>query len=49
MKSINCPEWERENTKDNVVINGGLESGDKVVTTRLELMFEGMKVELSDG
>ena len=34
---------------DNVVINGGLESGDKVVTTRLELMFEGMKVELSDG
>jgi RND family efflux transporter MFP subunit len=33
---------------DNVVINGGLESGDKVVTTRLELMFEGMKVELSD-
>lgn len=34
---------------DNVVITGGLESGDKVVTTRLELMFEGMKVELSDG
>lgn len=33
---------------DNVVINSGLESGDQVVTTRLELMFEGMKVELSD-
>ncbi|CAA0078779.1 Multidrug resistance protein MdtA [Halioglobus japonicus] len=34
---------------DTVVINGGLEPGDKVVTTRLELMFEGMKVELADG
>jgi len=34
---------------DNVVINSGLESGDQVVTTRLELMFEGMKVEISDG
>jgi RND family efflux transporter MFP subunit len=34
---------------DTVVINQGLASGDKVVTTRLELMFEGMKVELSDG
>ena len=33
----------------SVVINGGLEAGDLVVTTRLDLMFEGMKVELSDG
>ena len=32
-----------------VVINGGLDAGDLVVTTRLDLMFEGMKVELSDG
>jgi len=34
---------------NSVVINGGLENGDQVVTTRLELMFEGMKVELIDG
>jgi hypothetical protein len=34
---------------DSVVINSGLDSGDLVVTTRMELMFEGMKVELSDG
>jgi RND family efflux transporter MFP subunit len=34
---------------DTVVINSGLENGDLVVTTRLELMFEGMKVERSDG
>jgi multidrug efflux pump subunit AcrA (membrane-fusion protein) len=34
---------------NTVVINGGLRTGDKVVTTRLELMFEGMKVELSDA
>ena len=34
---------------DSVVINGGLETGDRVVTTRLELMFEGMKVEPSNG
>lgn len=34
---------------NTVVINGGLKTGDQVVTTRLELMFEGMKVELSDG
>lgn len=34
---------------DTVVINGGLESGDRVITTRLELMFEGMKVELANG
>jgi RND family efflux transporter MFP subunit len=33
---------------DSVVINGGLEAGDQVVTTRLELMFEGMKVEPID-
>ena len=32
-----------------VVINEGLEAGDLVVTTRLDLMFEGMKVELNDG
>jgi RND family efflux transporter MFP subunit len=32
-----------------VVINGGLDPGDRVVSTRLDLMFEGMKVELSDG
>jgi multidrug efflux pump subunit AcrA (membrane-fusion protein) len=30
---------------DSVVINGGLEPGDEVVSTRLELMFDGMKVE----
>lgn len=34
---------------DTVVINGGLEPGDQVVTTRLDLMFEGMKVELANG
>jgi len=34
---------------DTVVINSGLETGDQVVATRLELMFEGMKVERSDG
>lgn len=34
---------------NTVVINGGLKTGDQVVTTRLELMFEGMKVELSDA
>jgi RND family efflux transporter MFP subunit len=34
---------------NSVVINGGLKTGDQVVTTRLELMFEGMKVELSDA
>jgi RND family efflux transporter MFP subunit len=34
---------------DTVVINGGLRTGDQVVTTRLELMFEGMKVELGDA
>jgi RND family efflux transporter MFP subunit len=32
---------------DTVVINGGLDSGDLVVITRLELMFEGMKVQRS--
>ncbi|MCB1691011.1 MAG: efflux RND transporter periplasmic adaptor subunit [Halioglobus sp.] len=32
----------------SVVVNGGLEPGDKVVTTRLDLMFEGMKVEPGD-
>lgn len=32
-----------------VVINGGLAPGDLVVSTRLDLMFEGMKVELSNG
>lgn len=34
---------------NTVVINGGLRTGDQVVTTRLELMFEGMKVELGDA
>lgn len=34
---------------DSVVINGGLEAGDRVVTTRLEVMFTGMKVEPIDG
>jgi RND family efflux transporter MFP subunit len=34
---------------NTVIINGGLRTGDQVVTTRLELMFEGMKVELSDA
>ncbi len=33
----------------SVVINDGLETGDRVVSTRLDMMFEGMKVELSDG
>jgi RND family efflux transporter MFP subunit len=30
---------------NSVVINAGLDEGDQVVTTRLEVMFEGMKVE----
>lgn len=34
---------------NTVVINGGLQTGDKVVATRLELMFEGMKVERVDA
>jgi len=34
---------------DSVVVNGGLENGDVVVTSRLEVMFEGMKVERSDA
>ncbi|MEZ5503257.1 MAG: efflux RND transporter periplasmic adaptor subunit [Halioglobus sp.] len=34
---------------NNVVINGGLETGDLVVTTRLDVMFQGMKVERQDG
>ena len=34
---------------NTVVVNGGLQTGDQVVTTRLELMFEGMKVEPSDA
>lgn len=34
---------------NTVVINGGLQTGDQVVSTRLELMFEGMKVELIDA
>lgn len=36
-------------TGDTVVISDGLESGDRVVTTRLEVMFEGMKVEPVDA
>ena len=34
---------------DFIVINGGLTAGDLVVVTRLEVMFEGMKVERSDA
>jgi len=34
---------------NTVVINGGLQTGDRVVTTRLEVMFEGLKVALVDG
>jgi len=34
---------------NTVVISGGLQNGDQVVTTRLELMFEGMKVERVDA
>ena len=30
---------------DTVVIGDGLKTGDRVVITRLEVMFEGMKVE----
>jgi RND family efflux transporter MFP subunit len=33
----------------SVVINGGLAAGDLVVLTRLEVMYEGMKVEHSDA
>ncbi len=32
-----------------VTISGGLEDGDAVVTTRLDLMFDGMPVAVSDG
>ncbi len=34
---------------NSVIINKGLQTGDLVVTTRLELMFEGMKVIRSDA
>jgi len=34
---------------DSVVVNGGLENGDVIVISRLEVMFEGMKVERSDA
>lgn len=34
---------------DTIVVDGGLEKGDRVVITRLEVMFEGMKVEPADG
>jgi multidrug efflux pump subunit AcrA (membrane-fusion protein) len=33
---------------NDVVINDGLKTGDRVVSTRLEVMFEGMKVESVD-
>jgi RND family efflux transporter MFP subunit len=33
---------------NDVVINDGLQTGDRVVSTRLEVMFEGMKVESVD-
>jgi len=32
-----------------VIISGGLASGEQVVTSRLEVMFEGMKVSRSDA
>ena len=34
---------------DTIVVSDGLASGDRVVTTRLEVMFEGMKVEPIDA
>ena len=34
---------------DSVVVNGGLENSDVIVISRLEVMFEGMKVERSDA
>lgn len=34
---------------DAIVIDSGLEKGDRVVITRLEVMFEGMKVEPTDA
>jgi RND family efflux transporter MFP subunit len=34
---------------DSVVISAGLKNGDRVVTSRLEVMFEGMKVEPADA
>jgi len=34
---------------NSVVLNEGLETGDRVVVTRLEVMFEGMKVEPDDA
>jgi RND family efflux transporter MFP subunit len=33
----------------NALVTAGLEDGDRVVTTRLDLMFEGMQVALIDG
>ncbi|MEZ5570911.1 MAG: efflux RND transporter periplasmic adaptor subunit [Halioglobus sp.] len=34
---------------NTIVVNNGLKTGDLVVTTRLDVMFEGMKVALVDG
>ena len=34
---------------NSVIINAGLKTGDQVVITRLEVMFEGMKVERIDA
>jgi multidrug efflux pump subunit AcrA (membrane-fusion protein) len=33
----------------NALVTAGLEDGDRVVITRLDLMFEGMQVALIDG
>jgi hypothetical protein len=33
----------------NALVTAGLEDGDRVVTTRLDLMFEGMQVARIDG
>ena len=34
---------------DEVVVGSGLQNGDRVVITRLEVMFEGMKVAPADA
>jgi hypothetical protein len=39
----------RASADGNALITGGLEDGDEVVTTRLDLMFEGMQVARIDG
>jgi RND family efflux transporter MFP subunit len=34
---------------NSIIVNGGLKTGDRVVATRLEVMFEGMKVKPVDA